>query len=128
MSETCSFYKIKEGEKILIADKVRIADSFWTRFKGLMFTKSLDENQGLWISSCNSVHMSFMRYPIDVLFLNKENCIESVLHSLKPWFGFGFCKKAESCLELAAGTAERFNLASGDNLISVKNPSKETSI
>lgn len=60
--------------------------------------------RGLWIEPCNSIHMFFMRFPIDVLFLDREGQVKRVLLNLKPWRISPIVFGARTCVELPAGT------------------------
>ena len=71
-----------------------IADTFLTRFAGLMFRKPLPPATGLFLAPCNSVHMCFMRFAIDVVYLDKDYKIVKVVKKLKPWLGLSMCSKA----------------------------------
>ena len=95
---------------------VLIADTFITRFAGLMFRKKLSPAMGLYLAPCNSVHMCFMRFAIDVVYLDKEYNIIKVVNHLQPWIGFSICKKAWAVLEMTAGEAERCGLEVGKRL------------
>ena len=97
--------------------EVLIADSFLTRLKGLMFRKTLPSATGLLLSPCNSVHMCFMRFAIDVVYLDKEYRLTKVVKNLKPWIGFSMCRKAWAALEINAGAAEQYGLEVGKKLI-----------
>ena len=99
---------------------VLIADSFFTRLGGLMFRKSLPQETGLLLAPCNSVHVCFMRFAIDVVYLDKEYRIIKVVNNLKPWIGVSLCRKAWATLELPAGEAERCGLTVGTKLIREK--------
>ena len=85
--------------------EAEIADNFWRRFLGLMGRKELLPRHGLLITSCNSVHMCFMRFPIDVVYLDKDYKVLKVVRSLPPWTGLSFCRGAYAALELPANTA-----------------------
>ncbi len=98
---------------INIPYQIKMADSFFTRFKGLMFRKEAIKDEGLWIVPCNAVHMFFMKFPIDVVLLNKQNEVVAVHHSLKPWRMTKPVKAAYSTLELPAGSIERFGIRPG---------------
>ncbi|MGJ9457690.1 DUF192 domain-containing protein [Oceanobacillus sp. CF4.6] len=88
----------------VIAGKVKGAYTFWPRFKGLMLTKSMPENTGLHISPCPSIHTFFMKYSIDILYLNKENEIVGIEENLEPGkIGKRF-SGAYSVIEFPAGT------------------------
>ena len=93
--------------------KVKIADTFISRFRGLMLQKQLKPGSGLIITKCNSVHMMFMRFAIDVVYLDKNFCIKKIVRNLKTWTGISFCLSAQSVLELSAGEADRLNLQIG---------------
>lgn len=81
-----------------------IADTFWTRFRGLMGRRQLDADEGLFFRPGGSVHTMFMRFPIDVVFLDGDLRVLKVVPSLKPWRGAG-ARGARATLELASGTA-----------------------
>nr|WP_295785219.1 DUF192 domain-containing protein [Rhodoferax sp.] len=92
---------------------VRRADRFFSRLAGLLFAPPLTADQGLLLVPCASVHTAFMRYSIDVVFLDRAGVIEKIVPSLKPWRAAA-CPGAHQTLELAAGQAERRRLAVGD--------------
>lgn len=96
---------------------VLLADSFFTRFAGLMFRKKLPAATGLFLAPCNSVHMCFMRFAIDVVYLDKEYNIVKVVKNLRPWLGLSMCPKAWAVFEMTAGEAERCGLEVGKTLI-----------
>jgi uncharacterized protein len=95
--------------------RCRVATSFVSRFCGLMTVAALPSGSGLLLPSTRSVHTHFMRFPIDVVFLDSEWRIVSVVPVLRPW-RFARAKDAESVLELAAGECERLGLTEGDVL------------
>ena len=97
--------------------KVLIVDSFLTRFTGLMFHKKLMPATGLLLVPCNSVHMCFMRFAIDVVYLDKEYKILKVVKNLRPWISLSMCSKAWGTLELTAGEAENCGLEVGKQLV-----------
>lgn len=98
---------------------VLMADTFLTRFAGLMFRKKLPPATGLYLAPCNSVHMCFMRFAIDVVYLDKEYNIIKIVKGLKPWVGLSMCPKAWAVLELTVGEAERCRLEVGKRLCTV---------
>ena len=95
---------------------VEIADSFLSRLRGLMFCDKLEDGHGLLIIPCNSVHMMFMRFVIDVVYLNKDFEIIKIVYNLRPWLGLSICFDAHSTLELKSGEARRLNLKIGQKL------------
>lgn len=96
--------------------QVLIADSFFTRFAGLMFRKNLPAATGLFLAPCNSVHMCFMRFAIDVVYMDKEYNIIKVVKNLSPWTGLSMYPKAWAVLEMLAGEADRCGLEMGKTL------------
>ena len=92
---------------------IEIAESFLSRFCGLMLRKNLPEGRGLLLAPCNSVHMGFMRFAIDVIYLDENFCIKKIVRNLRPWIGLSRCFGAWGALELPSGAAERLQLEIG---------------
>ena len=97
--------------------RVEVADSFFSRFLGLMGRASLAEGTGLLIAPCSSVHMCFMRFSIDVVYLDREYRILKAVKGLRPWIGMSLCMGAWGALELPVGTIERLGMEQGRTLI-----------
>lgn len=95
---------------------VELAENFFDRLRGLMFRKKLDAGRGLLLAPCNSVHMGFMRFSIDVVYLDEDFCVKKIVRRLRPWIGFSACFKAWGTLELASGEVNRLNLQVGQKL------------
>lgn len=95
--------------------RCRVATSFASRFRGLMGVAGLPRGNGLLLPGTSSVHTHFMRFPIDVVFLDSDRRIVSFVTSLRPW-RLAAARSADSVLELAAGECERLGLAEGDVL------------
>lgn len=107
--------KVLSGEKTL-ALNVSVANKFTTRLSGLMFKKQISQQEGLMIPGCNWIHTFFMRFPIDVVYLDADYNIFSIDYSVSPW---RFCLprfRAKHVLELCAGSAGLLALKEGDNL------------
>ncbi|MEM5551772.1 DUF192 domain-containing protein [Pseudoalteromonas sp. NEC-BIFX-2020_002] len=112
---TCSLYKNKvtAGAGVLIGN-VLIANTWWLRLRGLL-GRTLNENDGLLIVPCNSVHMIGMRYAIDVVYLNKQNTIIKIVKNLRPW-QVSTCRNACKVIELSTKNTNTKILKVGDNL------------
>lgn len=93
--------------------QVELADSFLSRFRGLMGRSALPAGQGLLLVPCNSVHMCFMRFSVDVVYIDRAYRVKKVARGLRPWLGLSFCPGAWGALELAAGEAERLGIEKG---------------
>ena len=94
----------------------RVANSYWSRFRGLIGSKPLQPGEGLLIVPCSSIHTHFMSFPIDVLYLNRELELVGIDHSLPPWCLGRFYKQVRCVLELPAGTAKASGAVVGDKL------------
>ena len=105
-----------EGKDKRTSITIEMADTFLSRFCGLMGRKRLPEGQGLLLAPCSSVHMCFMRFAIDVVYLDKEFRIIKIVRKLRPWIGLSLCYGAWGVVELAAGEAERLGIEQGQSL------------
>ncbi|EQC46829.1 DUF192 domain-containing protein [Bacteriovorax sp. Seq25_V] len=95
--------KLKKQSGELIAEKIKIADSFFARLIGLMFKGPLVEFDSLLIKKCNSIHTFFMKYPIDVVFMNKNFKVVRVYRNIKPWRMTRIVFGATQVIEFEAG-------------------------
>jgi uncharacterized protein len=100
---------------VLIADQADMADSSEKRRTGLLKHERLNPGEGLWIVPCESVHTFFMKFPIDLVYLDKKHRVKKVRHAVPAW-RLSACLSAHSILELPAGTAERTGTQVGDEL------------
>lgn len=95
--------------------RLAVADTFMTRFLGLMgrSRKSLPENTGLYIQPCSSIHMLFMRFPIDAVWVDRDMRVLKISRNVPPWTGFAWCFGADAVVELHAGTADKIGIKIG---------------
>jgi len=91
------------------------AVTFFERLLGLMFRASIGKDEALIFHNVNSIHMLFMRFSIDVLYLDRANKVLKVKHSLKPW-RMSSCIRAKATIELPAKKAEETATMAGDTL------------
>ncbi len=105
---------IKKNNMVL-AQNVKVAQTYFSKLKGLMFIKEMKGMDGLIIEDCKSIHNMFVRFPIDVIFLNRDNQVVKVLRSFKPWRWSLIYFSAKRVLELPAQTAPN-DLVKGDQL------------
>lgn len=99
-----------------LASSARLANSFWSRFKGLMWTPVLPAGEGLLITKCRSVHCFGMNYAIDVLFLTKEGEVVHMIPVMRPGQISPVVKQAVATLELPAGIIQATGTKVGDKL------------
>jgi uncharacterized protein len=85
------------------------------RMKGLLGRRALSREEGLLLQPAGSVHTWFMRFPIDVVFLDRELRVLRVVEALRPW-RVAAARGAKAVLELPAGAAARARLREGDVL------------
>jgi uncharacterized membrane protein (UPF0127 family) len=100
----------------ILADHAEVADSSEKRRTGLLKHERLELGDGLWIVPCESVHTFFMKFAIDLVYLDKNHRVRKVRHAVPPW-RLSACLTAHSILELPAGTAEQTRTQSGDQLV-----------
>lgn len=99
-----------------VAERVRLASSSVDRSVGLLHTPEVMPGEGLWIERSPSIHMFFMRYPIDAVFVSKTGRVTKVVANLKPWRVVWWARGARDCLELRAGAAAESGTQAGDQL------------
>lgn len=102
-------------ETVLLTN-ARHAATFWSRFMGLMGRKSLSDGEGLVIEPGGSIHMFFMRFPIDAVFVDKEWKIVHISHSIRPWRVSRFVRHVKRTIEMPAGLCRETGTAVGDTL------------
>lgn len=107
------YHAINAVTNEILFNKVRIARDFTSRSIGLLNRIGLEDDEGLLIDPCNSIHMFFMKFPIDVLFLAKNGKILKINHSLMPW-RLSSCFLAKNVLEVKAGAIKKNRLNVGD--------------
>lgn len=88
-----------------LARRAAVADSMWTRFLGLQGQPRLPQGAGLVLLPCASIHMLFMRFPIDAVFATREGQVVRIGRGLRPWFSACFAPGALYCVELPVGAA-----------------------
>ncbi|HET7269714.1 MAG TPA: DUF192 domain-containing protein [Rubrobacter sp.] len=108
--------KLLRADGAVVCERCVVADNPWTRLKGLLGRRGLEDGEGLLIRPTGSIHMFFMRFPIDAVFLDRELRILKVVADLKPW-RMAAKKGAKQVLEIAAGEAERRGLEPGQQLV-----------
>ena len=103
------------GEQGVVCDRCELADSAWTRLRGLMGRARLAPGGGLMLRPASAIHTSFMRFPIDAVFLDDDLRVLRVRERLRPWRAAAV-PGAAAVLELAAGQAASKGLVPGARL------------
>ena len=99
----------------VLADAAELAETSEKRRTGLLKHDRLDPGQGLWIVPCESVHSFFMKFAIDLVYLDRNRKVRKVRHRMVPW-RVSACLSAHSILELPAGAAAASGTQAGDQL------------
>jgi uncharacterized membrane protein (UPF0127 family) len=99
-----------------VATAARLADRLWSRMVGLLGRKHLPDGEAMILRPCSSIHTLFMRFPIDVVYLDREARVLKVVPCLKPFRFSGTFRGGHYTLELPEGTIARSNTGPGDQL------------
>ena len=99
-----------------LADDLRIADTHWTRLRGLVGASALPPGQGLWIVPCRGVHTLGMSFAIDVIYLSAENTVVHLESDLTPWRFAPVRWNAKTVLEVPPATIRATGTSLGDSI------------
>lgn len=94
---------VNKTNQIEVLNNLEIADTFITRLKGLLGREYLEPGNGLVIKPCNSVHCFFMKFPIDVAFVDKDDYVIKVITHMKPFSASPIVSGAKYVIEANAG-------------------------
>ena len=111
-------YAFNRTRTTYLATELMIARTHWTRLRGLMATDAsrFRRGQGLWISPSRGVHTLAMRFPIDVVYLDRDRTVIHLEQELKPWRMAAIRIHATSVLELPTGTIQESKTTLGDQV------------
>lgn len=109
-------YAYNRTRQAYLATNLLLADTHWSRLRGLMATdaREFQNGSGLWIVPCRGVHTFGMRFAIDVVYLNAEQQVVYVRENLRPWRMAPIRLAAASVVELPPGTIEKTQTGVGD--------------
>jgi len=99
-----------------LGSRVSVANTVWTRLKGLLGAPPLQPGEGMLLEPCQSVHMYGMKQALDVAFLGEEGQVIAVYHDLRPGQRSKYHRKAKQALELPVGTLTTTDTRVGDRL------------
>jgi uncharacterized membrane protein (UPF0127 family) len=100
----------------LVCERCLVAETPLTRLRGLLGRAGLERGEGLLLRPAASIHMWFMRFPIDAVFLDGDDRVLRVAADLRPW-RIAACHGARAVVELPAGDCARVGLREGDRLV-----------
>jgi len=105
-----------------LATRLTLADTPQTRDRGLLGRDGLAPGEGLWIIPCQAIHMFFMRFSIDLIYIDRQKRVRKVKSNIAPW-RISTCFTAHSVLELPAGVVRESGTLRGDLLEILPAPS-----
>lgn len=108
--------RVRTQDGVVVCERCEVPRSSFARMRGLLGRSGLEPGTGMLIDAAPSVHMFFMRFPIDVVFLDRERRVVGVRHGLRPWRVAG-ARRAVAALELPAGAAAAAGVDTGDVLV-----------
>jgi uncharacterized membrane protein (UPF0127 family) len=114
MSRTVRVLNVTRGT--VVGDRIRVATTSLDRSVGLLRTPEVRPGEGLWIERSPSIHMFFMPYAIDAVFVSSDMRVTKIVANLRPWRVVWWARGARDCLELRAGHAAATGLQVGDEL------------
>ena len=102
----------------VLAEELEMPRTMFGRGVGLMFRRQLGDGRGMWINPCSGIHMMFMNFPIDAVFLDSGERVKKVYRKLPRWYGVVWWEiGARSVLELPAGSTADIDLQRGDQIV-----------
>ena len=105
-----------QNKDAILVRQGNVADTFFTRLKGLLGSAPLKEGEGLLLKGEKSIHTLFMTFPIDVIYLNHALEIIKITPDMRPWKLGPYVSQSAYTLELPVGVITRTNSAVGDHL------------
>ena len=111
-------YAFNRTRTTYLATDLAIAQTHWSRFRGLMATDSsrFARGQGLWLNPSHGIHTFAMRFPIDAVYLDRDRIVIHIEEDLKPWRMAAVRIQAASVLELPTGTIRESQTVLGDQV------------
>jgi uncharacterized membrane protein (UPF0127 family) len=109
------FVRLVTEDGTVVCERCELADRPASRLRGLLGREGLEPGAGMLLTHDPSVHTFFMRFPIDVVFLDRANTVVKIVHALRPWRIAG-ALRARAVLELPAGAAAAAGLQPGSRL------------
>ena len=107
---------VNNTKEITIVDELKIPRKIVGNFIGLMFSNELGSRQGLALEKVIKVHTFFMKYPIDIFYIDKNDQIIRIDENVKPWKVLKLCRKSDYIIETNAGVANKTNSEVNDSV------------
>jgi uncharacterized protein len=107
---------LERDDGSLVCERCLFAETLLSRLRGLLGRAGLERGEGILLRPASSIHMWFMRFAIDAVFLDREGRVLRVTEDLRPW-RVAACRGAKAVIELPAGECARVGLAAGDVVV-----------
>lgn len=108
----------------VVIPHVELATRWWQRMRGLLGRSGLSTGRALYISPANSIHMFFMRFTLDLIFVDRDGVVVRIVRNLRPWrMAFGG-RTAQSVFEISAGWLDEDAVRVGDRLVLAVNQAR----
>ena len=105
---------LNKTQNTIIASSVVVAQTILSRIVGLLNRPAIFANEALIITECRSIHMFFMKFPIDAIFVDKNNVVVGLVHHIKPFQLSPIFFKAKYVIELPVQTILETKTCLGD--------------
>lgn len=103
-------------KNITLITEVIISNNFFTRLKGLLGKSKLPDGQGMIITPCKSIHTFFMKFPIDVVFIDKNYRVVEIIKDMAPGHTSSYVKNAWAVIEMPVDKSNESKIGVGDQL------------
>ncbi len=103
-------------QKTIVSTRAKIANSFFSRLKGLLGKEEFSPEDALVIGGCQAIHMFFMKFAIDVVFVDQKNKVVGLIENIKPFRMSPFFIRARRAVELPVGSIKKSCTCLGDFL------------
>src|SRR4051812_14841395 len=105
----------REDDGQILCERCVLADTLWWRMRGLLGRRELERGEGIVLRPSWSVHTFFVRFPIDVVFVDADQMVGRAVSNLRPW-RLATCRGARDVVELRAGECARRGVVEGQRL------------
>ncbi len=108
---------VNRTRQTTLVQKGGVAASWWSRMIGLLGRRGLEPGDGLLLRGEQAIHMLFMRFAIDVVYLDRQGRVLRAIDNLAPWRLGPFLRESRDVLELPVGTIAASGTRMGDELV-----------
>ena len=112
---------INDRTRRVVATSIELVTTRDARRRGLLGRESLGADEGMFLTPCAAIHTAFMRFPIDIAFVDADGLAVQLVHELRPW-RIAASLRSRAVIELAAGRLRQCGIALGDRLYLAPGP------